>query len=175
MYELSRLKSKVVALVICVAVSGLSLRAESRTRCGFEGSWLGSVDDLGYSIRFLNVLNRGSNGASGTLVVNWVLPPVLPPTSAGEVQLTPGAGSWQKISATSFRYGWRAYGLDAAGIAYVVRNSGVAHLTSCNHIDFDYKLEVFLPHQDLETEDPIAVIPGIGEKERIPLSCAECE
>jgi hypothetical protein len=93
----------------------------------------------------------------------------------GEVHLTLAAGSWRKLTATSFRYGWRAYGLDAAGIAYVVRNSGVAHLTSCDRMEFDYKLEVFLPHQDLETEGPIVAIPGVGVKERIPLTCDVCE
>jgi hypothetical protein len=144
----------VLAVVFAVALfagSG-SVKGEGNN-CSRVGTWHG-VGDSGTTWTAIDT--PGSNATVGQFALEWVsIDPTLGGFFPTVTRATNALGVWQKVNEHSYQYTWIAYGLAVDGTTvYVARASGIASIVDCDHANLTYVLELFLPTQDISTEQP---------------------
>jgi hypothetical protein len=168
MNKSSFLKGFSVIAVGCIVLllAGGNARAAG-DECSIAGAWFGSCS-IGPT--WVDNFNPGLTATSGQCILEWVL---VDPTLGGyfptAVKGTPGVGVWKwNKDIHNYDFTFVNYGLDAGGqIVWVGRTSGTGELTDCDHVVFDFGLEVWMPGQDMNTDPPVACISGTGSKTRV--------
>ena len=166
----------VLSVVFAAMVfAGNGTAARGANNCSRVGTWLG-VSDSGTS--WIATDTPGPNATVGQLALEWVrIDPTRGNLYPTVIRVTNALGVWEKVNKRKYEYTWIAYGLDASGMpVYVARESGIASMANCDHVDLTYVLQLFGPTQDISTESPdLGCFPGTAVETRMSLVQAICE
>ncbi len=178
-----RARSSSVSIIVCLTVAlGLTLAGTATAQglvwtpqraCSVYGAWQAEVD---IGARFFVTYSRGVDVNEGPMAVEWIAgDPTLFGSFPSAVRLTQGAGAWERINASTYRYTWISYGIDAAGVpVFAWKGSGIGTLQGCDMIVFDYVAEIFPMPLDPLMDEPVSCISGSGTKYRVSVVTAEC-
>ena len=145
-----------------------------RPPCSGEGSWLGWVDT---GVTFFVVNSAGATGRSGTTTLEFIYTdPTLFGNFPDAVRTTAAEGAWDQVTATTHRFTFIAYGLDATGMPlYSLRGSGTSAMTGCDSMVLDWVMEIFPYPLDPLVDAPVGCMSGTGTETRIQVVQATCE
>lgn len=166
----------VILAAVCAALlfAGGANTMAAAPSCTCVGTWYGQSDN---GFTWIEVITPGTNATSGQVSLHWVL---VDPTFGGRfpevVKVTDAYGVWEKVNRRNTKFTWLVYGLDATGaVIFVGRVSGTDAMDGCNSLMSTYVLEVFLPGQDMTTDEPVDCGTGTSVETRVALVQATCD